>query len=296
MPRFVHVFGLSALVIAWAAPARAQLFTLTRDQMIAYTPKNPFERFDDGRPKIPDALLKRASVLSVDELWVAMGSAKYPSQFEAGWQILQPGRKLIGRAVTAQFMPVRPDLAEVLDAEAKAKGRPPQVNQRVIDLLRPGDVVVVDLFGKVEQGTFVGNNLAAAIYGATKTGFVVDGSIRDLNRILEVGVQGYVRATHPSAIGNVMLTGLNVPIRIGNTTVMPGDLVFGDREGLSFVPPQLVEEAIVKAEKTELLDQWRKKKLLSGKYKPSDLYPNITQPQLKAEYEQFLKTQGKPSK
>jgi 4-hydroxy-4-methyl-2-oxoglutarate aldolase len=257
--------------------------------MIKYSAKNPFDRFADGRPRIPDTLLEKANGLSAEEIFAVLPEAKFPNQYEGNWTVLHPGRKLVGRAVTAQFMPYRPDIAEVAESEAKAKGLGQNANQRVIDMLQPGDVIVVDLFGKIDNGTFVGDNLATAIYSATKTGFVIDGGIRDLEGIFPIEIAAYFRGVHPSAIGNVMLTGVNVPVRIGGATVMPGDLVFGDREGVYFVPPHLVAEILEKAETTHIHDDWTKGKFLSGKYKSSELYPTPQDPVLKKEYEDYLK-------
>jgi regulator of RNase E activity RraA len=257
--------------------------------MVKYTAQNPFERFDDGRPKVPERLLEKVRGLTSEEVFAVLPGAKFPNQFEGNWRVLHPGRKLVGRAVTAQYMPLRPDVADVIEGDAKARGLMQGSNQRVIDLLQPHDVVVIDLFGKVEQGTFIGDNLATAILAATGTGFVIDGSIRDLEGIYPLEMAGYFRAVHPSAIGNVMLTGVNVPVRIGSATVMPGDVVLGDREGVYFIPPHLVEEVVNRAETTHIHDEWTKEKLSTGKYKSSDLYPSPKDPALKKEYEEYLK-------
>ncbi|MFB3829018.1 MAG: RraA family protein [Bryobacteraceae bacterium] len=278
---------LCALVCA--LPLYSQMFMLTREQMVKFTAANPFGRFDDGRPKVPDALLEKVKGLSAEEIWSVLPGARYPNQFEANWQLLHPERKLVGRAVTAQFMPARPDVADVIDADAKARGMARSVNQRVIDMLGPNDVLVVDLFGKVEGGTVVGDNLATAIYAATKTGLVVDGGIRDLEGIFPLPMAAYFRGTHPSAIANVMLTGINVPVRIGAATVMPGDVVFGDREGVYFIPPQFVQQIVDKADVTHVHDEWTKEKLLTGKYKSSELYPTPSDPALRKEYEEYRK-------
>ncbi len=289
MKPLIKSVAIAASILTLSLPTQAQVFTFTREQMIKYTAKNPFDRFDDGRPKVPDSLLEKVKELSSEEIFTVLPGAKFPNQFEGNWRLLHPGRKLVGRAVTAQFMPYRPDVADVSEAEALAKGLGRNSNQRVIDVLQPGDVIVVDLFGKVDNGTFVGDNLATAIFAATKTGFVIDGSIRDLEGIYPIEMAGYFRGVHPSAIGNVMLTGVNVPIRIGNATVMPGDVVFGDREGVYFIPPHLVEEIVTKAETTHIHDEWTKMKFLTGKYKSSDLYPTPKDPALKKEYEEYLK-------
>jgi len=257
-------FILLAAAIWLGVPAFCQVFQFDRDQLIKFTAKNPFERFADGRPKVPDGLLEEMKGLSAEEIFGPLQAAKFNNQFEGGFRLLHPGRKLVGRAVTAQFMPLRSDVADVAEADAKAKGLGRNPNQRVIDTLQPGDVLVVDLFGKIENGTFVGDNLATAIFGLSKNGFVVDGAIRDLEGIYPMEMAAYFRGVHPSAIGNVMLTAVNTPVRIGNATVMPGDVVFGDREGVYFVPPQFVQQVVERARETHLHDEWTKAKFMTG--------------------------------
>jgi regulator of RNase E activity RraA len=279
------VFFLSGLAVC----AQAQVFTFTQEQMIKYTAKNPYERFEDGRPKVPAALLEKFQGLSTEEVWGVLMSRQYRNQWEGNWQILHPEKKLIGRAVTAQYMPARPDVLEVMNAEAKTRGFSGTQNQRVIDLLQPGDVVVVDLFGKIEGGTFVGDNLATYIAAVTKAGAVIDGGIRDLQGIFPIDMGLYFRGAHPTAIQDVMLVGYNIPIRIGKVTVMPGDVVFGDREGVNFVPPHLVEEVLKRAEETRIHDEWTQMKLKSGQYKSSEIYGSPRDPALKKEYEEYLK-------
>jgi 4-hydroxy-4-methyl-2-oxoglutarate aldolase len=276
-------------VSLFALPLQAQVLAFTREQLIKFTEKNPFDRFPDGRPRVPDQLLEKVKTLSAEEAWGVLSAAKYQNQFAGGFRLLHPGKKLVGRAVTAQFMPLRPDVADVADADARAKGLAKGNNQRVIDLLQPGDVVVVDLFGKIEGGTFVGDNLATAILSTARTGFVVDGAIRDLEGIQPLDMAAYFRGVHPTPIANVMLTGINIPIRIGEATVMPGDVVLGDREGVYFIPPHLVEEVLTKAEITQIHDEWTKNKFLTGAYKSSELYSTPADPKLKQEYEDHLK-------
>jgi regulator of RNase E activity RraA len=142
----------------------------------------------------------------------------------------------------------------------------------VIDTLQPNDVLVVDLFGKIENGTFAGDNLATSIYKKSKTGLVVDGAVRDLTGISEIaGFIGYVRDFHPSAIADVTLTGINVPIRIGHVTVLPGDILLSDPEGLTFIPPHLAEKVVESSERTQLRDNWGHQMLRDGKYTPGQI-------------------------
>jgi regulator of RNase E activity RraA len=268
----------------------AQVHMFTRDQMLEYTARNPYPRFPDGRPRVPDEVLAQIQKLSVEEIWGPLQGTPYANTYEGDFQQLHPGMKLIGRAVTAQFMPLREDVREVQDKHAEQRGWSVRSqHQRVLDQLTKGDVLVADLFGKVEGGTIVGDNLAAAVLSATGNGFVVDGGIRDLEGIFPLKMNIFFRGAHPSAIRDVMLTGLNVPIRIGKATVMPGDIVFGDRTGVYFIPPHLIQKILDRARETHIHDEWTKEKFLNGSFKSTDLYPTPKDPKLQQEYEEYKK-------
>jgi regulator of RNase E activity RraA len=271
------------------AQAWGQVFTMTREQLIKYTSKNPYERFADGRPKVPDALLEKFKDMSSEE--IGLGRSGYPNQFVDGLQVLRPDKKLIGRAVTIQLMPMRPDIADVDAAEWKAQGHPVALShQTAIDLLQPGDVFVVDVFGSAAAGGVIGDNLAYYIMKTTGAGFVIDGAIRDLDGISPLhDLAGYYRAAVPPAIHNVFVAGINIPVRIGNATVVPGDVVFGDSEGVSFIPPHLVQGIVTEAQVTHIHDEWTKRKFDEGKYKSTDVYSRPRDPALLKEYEDYLK-------
>ena len=316
-----NLVPLALALCAWAlpvlapAPAHAQLWTWTREQMIEYTPTWTGDRFPDGRPKVSDGLLERARGLSSEEVivsWpaagrggrgagepaagvggitgaVAPGRGNPYGQYADGFQVIHPEKKLVGRAVTVAFMPARPDLDAVVNAKARQKGVARLYNQTVIDMLQPGDVLVVDLWGKKEGGTVVGDNLFYYIKTATKTGgLVVDGAVRDLEGLREIDMPAYVRTVHPSPISGASVAAINVPIRIGDVTVMPGDIVIGDPEGVSFVPPQLIEGIVDRADTTHIHDEWTKKMFDTGKYKSSDIYGSPKDPALQKEYQEYL--------
>lgn len=280
---------ISAAVLAVAPAVWGQINSLSREQMIKYTPQNPFERFPDGRPKVPDALLAKVAEMSSEEV-ISIIRRGYPNQYADGWQILTPGKTMVGRAMTLQLMPSRPDIADVVQADRKEKGLSRLSHQTAIDMLQPGDVFVVDAFGNLDAGGIVGDNLADYVWETTKVGFVIDGAIRDLDGISEIGMHGYFRGSVPPAIRNVMVTGINVPVRIGKVTVMPGDVVLGDREGVYFIPPHLVQEIVDEAQITHVHDEWTKKKFAEHKgYKSSDIYGRPHDPALIKEYEDYLK-------
>ena len=282
---------LCGCAIAFLAPGpiHAQLFTFSKQELMDYTAQEPFDRLSDGRPKVPNDMMERARELSSEEIWAVLQQRGFNNQYADGFQVLHPGKTMVGRAFTVQFMPQRSDVDDIARAKAKNSGRAGLTNQTAIDMLQPGDVLVVDLFGKKVNGTIVGDNLFYYTMKATGGGPVVDGSVRDLNGISEIDMPAYFRAVDPTPIGNVMLTGINIPIRIGGVTVMPGDLVVGDREGVYFIPPQLVKEVLDRADEIHIHDEWTKKKFDEGKYKSSEIYSTPTDPKLQQEYQEYLK-------
>ena len=283
-------FVLFILALLLPNCVHAQLFTFPKPDLIDYTAQNPFDRLPDGRPKVPDILIERARGLSSEEVWAVLQQKEFNNQYADGFVVLHPGKTMVGRVFTLQFMPLRGDVDEVAKAKAKQHGLERLTNQTAIDMLQPGDVLVVDLFGKKVNGTIVGDNLFYYVMKATHSGgLVVDGSIRDLDGLSEIDMPAYFRAADPTPINNVMLTGINTPVRVGGVTVMPGDLAVGDREGVYFIPPQFVKEVLDRADEIHVHDEWTKKKFDEGKYKSSEIYGSPTDPKLKQEYQDYLK-------
>jgi len=275
------------MLAAFAASASGQVFRLTPEQMIRYTATNPFDRFPDGRPKVPDSILERVKGLSAEEVF-GIERNGFPSQYTDHWQIVKPEKKLVGRAVTLMLVPLRPEVANPDSTGLPSTApRDKQIShQSALNLLQPGDVIVVD--AHTIPGGIIGDNLAYFIYkhGA---GFVIDGAIRDLDGIREIDMTGYYREAVPSFLTNCMVACINVPVTIGKVTVMPGDVVFGDTEGVYFIPPQLAKEVVDRADETHIHDEWTKKKFDEGKYKSTDIYPSPSDPALKKEYEEYLR-------
>jgi regulator of RNase E activity RraA len=268
--------SLVALWLAAAGSDQAELGMFSKEQRTALTAEWTGERFPDGRPKVPDSILERMRQVTAEEAWGVLVDAGYRQQFEGGWKEINagaPGRRLVGRVVTAAFMPLRPDLNAMINKNAAAEGRVGRgQNSWVIDTLQPSDVLVVDLYGKVDKGTFAGDNLSTSIFAKSGTGLVVNGAVRDVSGILEIkGFLGYVRDFHPTALADATLVGINVPIRIGGVTVLPGDVLLSDPEGLTFIPPQLAEKVVSVSEDVRLRDDWGHEMLRQGKYTPGQI-------------------------
>lgn len=283
----------AALLISAALPLAAQIGMFSNQQRADITRAWTGERFADGRPKVPDSVLDRLRDVTAEEAWGTLRGAGYRLQFEGNWKELNGGQRLVGRAVTCVFMPARPDMNAVINDHGKQEGRVGRgQNSWVIDTLVKGDVMVVDLFGKVDGGTIIGDNLGTSIMAKTGTGLVVDGAIRDPSGISEIkGFHVFARAFHPSAIADVTLMGINVPIRIGHATVLPGDIVLSDADGITFIPAQLAEKVADNAEMTHYRDDWGHEMLREGKYAPGQIDGQWT-PQMVEEFNQFLASKG----
>ncbi|MFZ0735277.1 MAG: RraA family protein [Candidatus Sulfotelmatobacter sp.] len=275
-------------LLFFTVPLHAQLDLFSKAQRIEFTPEWHGDRFPDGRPNVPDAVLDRLKDVTADEAWDVLQDSGYKNQFEGGWKVVNPGERLVGRVVTAVFMPRRPDVDSVIRANGKRENRIGDENSWIIDILKPGDVLVVDLFGKIRYGTIIGDNLATAIYAKSHNGLIVNGAIRDVTGIQQMkGFQCFVRGVDPSALENVMLTGINLPIRIGDATVMPGDVAIGDPEGLTFVPPQLAAKVADDTEMDHLVDEWGHMMLREGKYTPGQIDAKWT-PEMVEQFNSWL--------
>lgn len=246
---------------------------LAPEELIEYTPDWDGERFPDGRPRVPDGIIERMKNVSITQAWGVMRGAGYEHQYEGGWARTHPGKTLVGRALTAMYMPRRPAMRAVMEAKGAAAGCIGDQISWPIDMLVPGDVYVADTYGKVDEGPIIGDNLATAIYANSGNGVVFDGSVRDLEGIEELeDFACFVRGWHPSyASPTIMLLGVNTAVRIGQATVMPGDIVLGKREGVVFIPPHLAETVVKTSELVQLRDMFGKQRLREGKYTPGQI-------------------------
>ncbi len=241
--------------VAMGASATLAQIKQSKEQILFYSSDWKGDRFPDGRPKIADNLLERALDVSIEDVWEYLRDQGYVNQFEGGWQALHIEKPFAGRALTAQFMPRRPDMAAAVGAEGKAEKRVSGTNSWVINELQMGDTMVCDGYGKIIEGTLIGSNLGSGIAAHTHSGFVFNAGIRDAEENREIAnLNGFYRGYDPSAWAQMQLTGINVPIRIGRAVVLPGDLVLAKQDGVIFIPATLAAMAISKAEFTNLQD------------------------------------------
>lgn len=274
MKKIIGVFALLLVsTFAWGQQ-------ISKEEMLFLTPLWTGERFADGRPKVSDALLQRLKSVTLEEAWAVLKNANFKHNYEDGWQTINPDSVLVGRALTATFMPGRPDIQRVIDDRGHTKdGRIKSQNSWPIDMLVKGDVYVVDQFGAHEDGPTIGDNLGNSIYAKTGNGIVYNGAVRDINGLKELGrFTSFFRTYHPShhlnnpdGELNTTLVGINTPTRIGKATVLPGDVVLGRDGGVIFIPPHLLEKVVKTSEIVRLRDMFGHQRLREQKYTPVKL-------------------------
>ncbi len=289
----------AVLAALWAASsAFAQPGILTRDLLIQYTPEWQGERFADGRPKVPDGILQRMKSVTLEEAWAQLRTAGFTHEYEDGWFCIHPEKVLVGRALTAQWLPGRPDIHKVIEAQGKKDGRVGGQNAWPVDMLQPGDVYVCDHFGLKEDGPSIGDNVGNAIYARSHNGIVYEGAVRDINGLKELeDFTSFVRYYDPShhfsnlSAGprlNSTMIGINIPIRIGHATVLPGDVVLGRDGGVLFIPPQVAGQVVQYSEITHLRDMFGHQRLRERKYTAGQIDAAWSAP-IEADFTQWLR-------
>lgn len=266
----IFILGL----ILAAVPALAQNVGSSPEYIKALTPEWKGERFPDGRPKVPDSILERLKNISIEEAWGVLRNKGYMNQYEGDWVIIHPDSAMTGRVVTAQYMPLRPDLDKYVRAQGKNENRSQQggTNSWPIDILAKGDVYVADGYGKIADGTLIGDNLGNSIYARSGRGVIFYGSVRDQEGLEEIaGFNGWIKGSDPSYITQMMLTSINAPIRIGRATVLPGDVVLAKKYGVIFIPAHLVADLVITSEITALRDEFGHQRLREKKYLPGQI-------------------------
>ncbi len=250
----------------------AQWLNMSKDHLLALTPEWEGERFEDGRPKVPQDILERMKAISLEEAWSILRNNGYKNQFAGDWHIIHPHQVMCGRALTAQYMPRRAVIRKVLEETGSREGYIGDMVNWPIGQLVEGDLYVADSYGKMNEGPIIGDNLGTSIYAKSKNGVVFNGTLRDLEGLEGIeGFNAFVKGWHPSYQMEMMLTGINVPIRIGEATVMPGDVVLAKREGVIFIPPHLAEEVVVTGEFVALKDEFGHLCLREGRYTSGEI-------------------------
>ncbi|NJN17313.1 MAG: RraA family protein [Oscillochloris sp.] len=268
----------------------------TPADIIALTASYSGERFTDGRPKVSDDLLERMQHVTTEEAWVVLRDHGYVRQFVGGWMQTHPGTIMVGRAVTAQFLPHRPDLHQAIQQTGLAEGRGAVGGQNswIIESLQHNDVMVVDIFGKIKDGTVIGDNLGTAVAARTRAGAVIDGGIRDYQGLIRLtDVNFFVRGVDPTAIADVTLAGINIPIRIDAITVLPGDVILGTPTGIIAIPAHLAQQVVETSEDIRIRDEFGKLRLAEGRYGSGEIDVPTWREDIEADFQSWKTAHGK---
>jgi regulator of RNase E activity RraA len=280
MITFKRLFLISVM-LSMCFVIKAQI---TTDNIISFSPEElklltpdwKGERFPDGRPKVPDDIIRRMKAATIEEAWEVINGAGYRYQIAEGWgQIINPDSVLVGRAYTATFLPGRPDVWRAIDSLGRKQGRRSQ-NVWAVENLQKGDVYVAEQFGAKRNGPTIGDRVGTAIYTKTGNGIVYDGALRDVEGLKEMGgftsfFSSYDPSFHNPGGGQnrdltTMITGVNRPTRIRTVTVMPGDVVLGKMGMVVFIPPHLAERVVKNSERVRLEDMFGQLRIREGKY------------------------------
>lgn len=260
-------------------PSSAQEVQVSEEELIELTSEWDGDRYDDGRPKVPESILKRMEEVTLEEAWAVLRNENYVHQYSGDWEMINPDSVLVGRALTATFMPGRPDVQRVLESKGEEVGRTGSQNAWPVAMLQQGDVYVADQFGAHEDGPTIGDNVGNAIYTNSGNGIVYNGALRDVSGLKEIGgFTSYFRSYHPShhlnnpeGRLNTTLVSINAPTRIGKVMVMPGDIVLGRDGGIIFIPPQLAEQVVTTSEIVRLRDMFGQQRIRDGVYRADQI-------------------------
>jgi regulator of RNase E activity RraA len=298
MRRFIAVVFAMAALAAVTPRLMAQQGFFTPEDVIKYTPDWHGERFADGRPKVPDDILDRMKNVTLEEAWATLRSAGFNHQYEDGWYTIHPDQILVGRALTAVWMPGRPDIQKVIEEQGVKDHRKGGTNAWPVDMLQPRDVYVADHFGLKTDGPSIGDNVGNAIYAKSGNGVVYDGAVRDINGLEALpNFTSFVRYYDPShhfgtlssgARLNSTMVSINAPTRIGHALVMPGDVILGRNGGVLFIPPQLAEKVVKASERTRLEDTFGHLRLQEKKYTAGQIDAKWS-PEIEQDYRSWLK-------
>lgn len=284
------------LLLIFHGSAEAQQAQFTRQEVIALTPEWEGERYPDGRPKVQEGILQRMKKVTMEEAWAVLRNANFEHQYAGGWEVLNPDSILVGRALTATFMPGRPDVHRVIQARGEKAGRTGSQNSWPVEMLQTGDVYVADQFGAHEDGPTIGDNVGNAIYANSGNGIVYNGAVRDVAGLKEIeGFTAFFRSYHPShhlnnpdGALNTTLTSINGPTRIGKVMVMPGDVVLGRDGGVIFIPPHLAERVVTTSEIVRLRDMFGQQRLREGVYTSGQIDARWSE-EIEKDFSQWLK-------
>ena len=195
---------------------------------------------------------------------------------------LVTGNRVVGSALTLQFMPQREDVASGLGQEYVERHT---ALWAVLETVQPGDVLVVQAYGSKFTGCF-GDMLVRYFKRRGGAGIVVDGRIRDAPRVRQLGVPIWCTGTTPhyASQSELFPWAYDVPVAAGGVLTLPGDLVVADDDGAVVVPVAKAQQVVESASDHEQWEEFSRMRIDQGA-RLSDYYP-LT-PDSREEFEQW---------
>ncbi|MDA1094894.1 MAG: hypothetical protein O3A25_16710 [Acidobacteria bacterium] len=229
-----------------------------------------------------DAQLEALARLPLESIWGALGD--YRVNYVRGFTSTQPGQRIAGRALTMRFLPPRPDLVAAVDTLAAEGDWDRRYYARAAEEARPGDVVVAEL-GGADGHTLFGAMGALGIKLRGVRGVIIDGGSRDLMELQDGMFADFPVFARFFDVHTTSWLGVewNAPVRIGQVTVLPGDVVVADDSGALFFPGDLAQSVLDAASARDALEAHERELLRSQMHRFRDVYP--LSPELRERYE-----------
>ena len=176
------------------------------------------------------------------------------------------GDRVVGRAFTLRFIPVREDVAT-----PESWGNPVSTRAAVEDM-PAGAIVVADAMGVPSAGIF-GDILCARMKKRDVTALVTDGAIRDRAGVLMSGLPVWSSGVAaPASVNGLTFVGWQQPIGCGGCAIFPGDAIVADDDGVVVIPQDLLEFVAHEGAEHELYESWVFSEVENGVKLPG-LYP-----------------------
>lgn len=233
--------------------------------------------------EISDELLEALKGVSVPTATQYLFSHGFDNVYPIGIppQALEPRQVMVGRARTLRFVAKREDLVKA--QYSAVTGRP---HRDAIEEIEKNEILVIDAYGNLGAGV-VGDMFTRRVQNRGGTGIVVDGAIRDLSDIKEVGLPLFCRGSHGAGINRALMSvGRDEPVQIGGVPVIPGDVILGDEDGLVIIPPTELEALVEDCVAHDLREEFTRIKLAEG-FPLHRAYP--PDEELMKEYEEWKK-------
>jgi regulator of RNase E activity RraA len=205
----------------------------------------------------PDELLARLGSVAVATLSAQLRRRGLNDVSVDGVHPARPGSRFTGRARTLRYLPHRPDLFDERGAGFNAQ-------KRAIESVGPGEVLVMDARGERGTGT-IGDILALRAQVRGAAAIVTDGGLRDAAAVAELDIPVFHAGAHPAVLGRRHVPWeIDVAIACGGTTVLPGDILAGDDDGVVVIPPAIAEEVLTDAVEQERQERFVTEQVAAG--------------------------------